>query len=475
MNKAAHTDDTTCFTRARPLHVVLVHVDLGIGGAEQLILQLAQASKRAGHTLDIVTTRCDPDHCFAAVKPGGDLFPHLQVVGRWIPATLLHGKAKALCSTLRLAYLAWWTARKRSKADVYVLDVLPLPLWIWNWISSASLLFYCHFPDLLLLRRNPSSLLQQCYRRVMDGMEEHCMKYADLIAVNSQFTRETVRKTFSSLQDTELHVLYPALDTASLEKNEIMQEEEEEEKEDGRPMIVSLNRFERKKNLELVLEAAAWYQSNVPQASLPRIVIAGGYDLHCTENVEYLKELQQYAAAKNIPVIFMKSISDATRASLLKRATAVMYTPTNEHFGIVPLEVMYSETIVIAVNAGGPKETIVDGVCGYLCEPTEEAFGRALQTVLEATPEQRAAMGRAAKERVIEFFSEERLMREWQDLLSKAVCVGRSRQSKLWWSPKTTLQIIQALSTLVLYYCLTRVLTIVSWWSWSSDHVNNEL
>jgi alpha-1,3/alpha-1,6-mannosyltransferase len=366
--------------------------------------------------------------------------------------------------------LAWWTARKRSKADVYVVDVLPLPLWIWNWISSASLLFYCHFPDRLLLQRTDRNLLQHCYRHVMDGLEEHCMQYADLIAVNSQFTRETVRRTFPSLQDTELHVLYPALDTASLDKHR-----PEEDEDDGRPLIVSLNRFERKKNLELVLGAAAWYRSHVSHASLPRIVIAGGYDVQCTENVEYLNELQQSAAAQNIPVTFLKSISDATRASLLKQATAVLYTPTNEHFGIVPLEVMYSETIVIAVNAGGPKETIVDGVCGYLCEPTEESFGRALQTVLEATPEQRAAMGRAAKERVIEFFSEERLMREWQDLLSQAVCVGRSRQSKLWWSPKTTLQIIQALVTLFLYYCLTKVLTMVSWGSWSSDNVNNEL
>ncbi|GAX19562.1 alpha-1,3/alpha-1,6-mannosyltransferase [Fistulifera solaris] len=467
MNKA--TDDPV-FTRARPLHVVFVHVDLGIGGAEQLMLQLAQASAKAGHALDIVTTRCDPDHCFAAVKPAGNLFPHLHVVGRWIPATLFGGKAKALCSTIRLAYLAWWTARKRSKADVYVVDVLPLPLWIWNWISSASLLFYCHFPDRLLLQRTDRNLLQHCYRQVMDGLEEHCMQYADLIAVNSQFTRETVRRTFPSLQDTELHVLYPALDTASLDKHR-----PEEDEDDGRPLIVSLNRFERKKNLELVLGAAAWYRSHVPQASLPRIVIAGGYDVQCTENVEYLNELQQCAAAQKIPVTFLKSISDATRASLLQQATAVLYTPTNEHFGIVPLEVMYSETIVIAVNAGGPKETIVDGVCGYLCEPTEESFGRALQTVLEATPEQRAAISRAAKERVIEYFSEERLMREWQDLLSKAVCMGRSRQSKLWWSPKTTLQIIQALVTLFLYYGLTKVLTMVSWGSWSSDNVNNEL
>jgi len=42
----------------------------------------------------------------------------------------------------------------------------------------------------------------------------------------------------------------------------------------------------------------------------------------------------------------------------MKNMIALIYTPTNEHFGIVPLEAMYMEKPVIACNSGGPTETI---------------------------------------------------------------------------------------------------------------------
>ncbi len=35
-------------------------------------------------------------------------------------------------------------------------------------------------------------------------------------------------------------------------------------------------------------------------------------------------------------------------------------------------------TPVVAVNSGGPTETVVDGVTGFLCEQTAEAFSRAM-------------------------------------------------------------------------------------------------
>lgn len=45
---------------------------------------------------------------------------------------------------------------------------------------------------------------------------------------------------------------------------------------------------------------------------------------------------------------------------------ALLYTPANEHFGIVPIESMYLECPVIAISSGGPKETVSDGITGYL-------------------------------------------------------------------------------------------------------------
>lgn len=46
--------------------------------------------------------------------------------------------------------------------------------------------------------------------------------------------------------------------------------------------------------------------------------------------------------------------ADEEKVSLLRNSRAVLYTPHNEHFGIVPVEAMYLGTPVIAVNSGGP-------------------------------------------------------------------------------------------------------------------------
>jgi alpha-1,3/alpha-1,6-mannosyltransferase len=53
-----------------------------------------------------------------------------------------------------------------------------------------------------------------------------------------------------------------------------------------------------------------------------------------------------------------------------------MYTPENEHFGIVPLEAMYMGCIVFACNSGGPLESVEDGKTGYLMSPNIEDWGK---------------------------------------------------------------------------------------------------
>lgn len=56
---------------------------------------------------------------------------------------------------------------------------------------------------------------------------------------------------------------------------------------------------------------------------------------------------------------------DQMKVWLYKRSALVVYTPANEHFGIVPLEAMYLQKPVLAANNGGPVETVIDGQTGY--------------------------------------------------------------------------------------------------------------
>lgn len=78
----------------------------------------------------------------------------------------------------------------------------------------------------------------------------------------------------------------------------------------------------------------------------------------------------------------MRSFTDRQRALLLAACTAVIYTPQREHFGIVPLEAMAAGRPVIACDSGGPQESVVDGITGFLCEPTTDAFAGAMQSLM---------------------------------------------------------------------------------------------
>ena len=435
--------------------VVFIHLDLGIGGAEQLILQLASASQDLGYDVDLVTSRCDQDHCFSSVKlPSGRLSRQVYVYGRFIPPNLF-GIATAFMSTVRMLYLTWKVTRNHKSADVVVVDVLPtsLPLLL-SLLPTAGILFYCHFPDKLLLR-NHGGIAKKWYRKLLDAMEESTMGLSDTLVVNSKFTLGEVQKHFSSLQQKPLHVLYPALDTTN------MVQSNQKPKTMDSP-IVSLNRFERKKNIGLLIRAYAYIQNLHPNKTLPRLIIAGGYDKQNVENVEYRGELQQLKEDLGVEVEFRMDISDEERATLFQTALCVVYTPDKEHFGIVPLEAMYAGTPVLAVNSGGPTETVLDGKTGLLRDPTPESFGEALLSLMN-DPNTATTMGRNGRAHVEQTFGTERFEIEWKQLVEQT----KERQIKSREKPRlvlwanTIIYLLEAtcalLACILLTYCLRQI------------------
>jgi hypothetical protein len=53
------------------MKVTIVHLDLGIGGAEQLIVNMATAVQELDHEVTLLTSHHDPNHCFEETKPNG--------------------------------------------------------------------------------------------------------------------------------------------------------------------------------------------------------------------------------------------------------------------------------------------------------------------------------------------------------------------------------------------------------------------
>jgi alpha-1,3/alpha-1,6-mannosyltransferase len=197
------------------------------------------------------------------------------------------------------------------------------------------------------------------------------------------------------------------------------------------PVFLSINRFERKKGLSLALRALAELRASDDPVDV-RLVLAGGYDARLPENVEHLAELRAEVELSGLTefVRFYPSFGDAQRRLLLASSTAVLYTPVNEHFGIVPLEAMAAGRPVIACDSGGPRESIGDdGVAGILCEPTPAEFAAAMSGLLK--PGRAEKMGRAARNRVRAQFSRDAFGRRLVEILKETCNDGTLLMSEI--------------------------------------------
>ena len=327
---------------------------------------------------------------------------------------------------------------RELQPSVFIVDQLSacLPLLRWLW-SSRRILFYCHFPDQLLARRDTRGILgliKKLYRYVFDWFEVWTMTAADGVVVNSNFTKSVVVETFGKEIGNSARVVYPCVDT-EIKMDTKFDANSGSKLWEGKKILLSINRFEEKKGIELAIRA--YHGLNEAEREHSRLVIAGGYDPRILENVRYHKHLISLAeslglttaTAKTIPtalaipptvsVIFLLSVPTSFKETLLRSATLLLYTPQNEHFGIVPVEAMFSGLPVLAATTGGPLETVVDGKTGWLRDVDDPAAWTAIlrKVVMELKSPDIAAMGTAGKRRVEELFSRTVMARRFEEEL----------------------------------------------------------
>ncbi|XP_070562690.1 alpha-1,3/1,6-mannosyltransferase ALG2-like [Ptychodera flava] len=380
--------------------VVFVHPDLGIGGAERLIVDAALALKSQGHDIEMLTAHHDPSHCFEETRDGT---LSVSAVGDWLPRSVF-GYCYALCAYIRMMYVAFYLVCFSGLAyDVVICDQISACIPILK-VKKAKILFYCHFPDQLLTKR--VSFMKKMYRAPIDWLEEKTTGMADCILVNSNFTAQTFRMTFKSLSGITPDVLYPSLNFSAFDGP--IEEAGDLIPSNFTTMFLSINRYERKKNLALAIEAMGKLKDTLSEESFKKVhlVMAGGYDERVTENKEHYLELRELAQKLNLNdnITFLRSFSDSEKRILLDKCDCLLYTPSNEHFGIVPIEAMYMKRPVIAVNSGGPLETIADMETGYLCDPEPEAFAVKMEKFVKEE-DLTKQLGEQGHERVLSKFS----------------------------------------------------------------------
>nr|ODN92413.1 alpha-1,3/alpha-1,6-mannosyltransferase [Cryptococcus depauperatus CBS 7841] len=452
---------------SKRLRIAFIHPDLGIGGAERLVVDAAVALKAQGHQVHILTSRHDPKRCFVETVDVGTLPVH--VLGSSLPRHL-HSRLPMtiIFSILRslLLSILFLTSlllpgppsllnplSPMERFDVFIVDQQAVSIPLLRLVSGTRVVFYCHFPDKLLSgkweidirkdtgyvkRKKGTSLVQRVYRWPIDKLEEYTISQADVILSNSQFSSRVFGLAFSSLASKPRRVVYPCIDVDAYQATPRLDRKDHSVKviQSDRPTIVSFNRFEAKKNIALAIRAFAELRNgsymNPSEFNKLRFVIGGGYDQDERDNTSTLSSLQQlcsdlelsfhtiasisetFQPPATVQIIFLLNFSNAQRTHLLTAPSTrcLVYTPENEHFGIVPIEAGAAGLVVLGCDSGGPVETIVDfssssdGLGSGLLRPsTPKAWAEALNTLISLTPDKRKEISEFARQRTRSEFS----------------------------------------------------------------------
>jgi glycosyltransferase involved in cell wall biosynthesis len=204
----------------------------------------------------------------------------------------------------------------------------------------------------------------------------------DRILVNSLFSRESVQRAYG----LDSQVCYLGIDTHLFQPLHLPRQN----------MVVGLGAIYPGKGIERAVRSLG----TIEPSERPSLVWIGNFAAPY-----YLDEIEKLASSLGVTFVSKVRISDAEIVTLLNQASVMIYTPKLEPFGFAPLEANACETPVVAIAEGGVRETVQDGINGFLIDgfdPIE--IGMAIFKLITNT-ELAIEMGKKARDIVIEKWS----------------------------------------------------------------------
>lgn len=371
--------------------VALVRPRLEIGGSERLALDAASQMQRHGCRVRLfVPGRLEAPQ-FSTIADG-------TVAVEEVPTSWpvhLRGRLRAPLAIGRTAAAARALARGPVVHDLVICDVVSHVVPLLKRRTGRPVVFFCHFPDRFLTPEGGrASLAYRAYRWPLDRIEAAGMLAADRVIVNSAFTAAKTHEAFPALRDDMITVVHPGVAVSRECPTPVPRDVQD-------VVLLSVSRFDPRKKLELAIEALAKLRQRLAPSMFERVrlVLAGAYDESLPEQTILLRNLQALAGRLGLAeqVAFVLSPSSADCDRLIARCRAVIYTPSAEHFGYVPLEAMAAGRPVVAADYGGPTETVIHGRTGLLCPSRADAYAEAMATLVmrDDTAQRLGSAGRA--------------------------------------------------------------------------------
>jgi len=302
------------------------------------------------------------------------------------------------------AGFSFYTYNLPEKYDAIIASTSPSE-WIRN--RNSPVIWYCHSPnkevyshyEKRMKRKNiVSKIFYFTAANIFRLLENTVINKIEYIFANSNLTKQRIKIYLN--RDSE--ILYPVF-TKGLFRNISYQK-----------YFFYPSRIAPDKRFEYAIEAFKQFKKKGKEKVKDwKLIIAGSLESQYTDYykklVEMIKDRDDIEIKLNVP--------QPELVKLYGNAFCILFTPIEEDFGMVPLEGFESEKPCIAVNEGGPKETIEDGKDGFLVNSSTEMVDKMFYLV--SNPSIAIKMGKNGKKKLRQKFSEEHFYKRIEEVVEE--------------------------------------------------------
>jgi len=371
-----------------------------LSGAERAILGLAEGLASQGWAPRIVCHQFD-DSCRPRLAPGVELVVSGARLdfsrNRYLNAVFDYSRTLRLGALLdpRAAFraffgpgllLAWWRQGRNRRA----------------FIPS---IYYCWEPPRVLYQdrdevldrigalRWPMAATLAAYRR----LDRRMVRKVDAVVTSSPFAAERIEECYGRPAGViTLGIDRERLDAARpTAASGTVVESGGPPPATRPPRLLTVNYLHPRKRVDLIIEAAAELMSRFPVGApdRPLLTVVG-------DGPERAK-LEALAARLGIAdrVEFAGFVAESDLPGYYWGATCYVHATRDESFGLSVIEASYCGRPIVAVDEGGVRDTVEEGVTGYRVAATPTAIADAVARVLWA-PDGGAELGAAGRAKI---------------------------------------------------------------------------
>lgn len=344
-------------------------------GIERTLLEI---HRRSRHEVTIYTSHFDREGTHPGLAEAGvmELRPRVSVRRSYLP--VLGAAARIAATRIDPSRHDALVVSCDGLGDLLTLRNRSLPVMALCFTPLRAV-FDAQYRARLLERVGAARPLALAMEAGFRALDRHCWRrYAAVVAIS-----DAVRQRIAAggLWPAErIRVIHPGIEAGRIAPGR-----------EPEPYFLITGRIMWTKNIRLGLEAFALLRARLPGW---RLVIAGMVDEKSRRHAADLMARGQEIGG----VEFRTSNTDEEMRSLYEGCTALLFTAFNEDWGLTPLEAMAAGRPVIAVNRGGPRESVADGLTGFL-EPDEPAAFARRMVQLAEDPALARRLGEAGMER----------------------------------------------------------------------------